>query len=182
MSEPIRYKVLCADNRNVSKCGVKVGDIGELVSIEPDGDVLLYSPNWIGESYFRSYPVYFNPEDVERLVDTNRAEIRKSRWDEIIDNLTSNSEMSKAEVDLVKSVLKNNTPYEVIPDPIDHIIEKEVQTHLDANFVGKVGNPHFYYKSEILNTWFCWDDDCDCWQECNFQDVTNDKFIAVKFG
>lgn len=153
---------------------VKVGDVATFTGRRYDGQVLLECPDW------REY-VWFLPHQIE-LMSTKQTEIRKSRWDEIIDNLTSNGEMSKAELNLVKSVLKNNTPYEVVSDPTDFVIEKEVQTHLDANFVGKGGNPHFYYKSEILNTWFCWDEDYDCWQECDFQDVTDDEFIVVKFG
>lgn len=170
-------KVRITNNKdnNVNTLGfVEAGDVATFTGSRHDGRVLLKHVDWKDS-------VWFLPHQIE-LTSTKQTEIRKSRWDEIIDNLTSNGEMSKAELNLVKSVLKNNTPYEVVPDPTDFVIEKEVQTHLDANFVGKGGNPHFYYKSEILNTWFCWDEDYDCWQECDFQDVTDDEFIVVKFG
>ena len=169
-------KVRITDNKanNVGVFGfVEVGDVATYTGVHYENRVLLNCGDWEESVWFLLHQI--------ELVSTDQTEICKSRWDEIIDNLTSNSEMSKAEIDLVKSVLKNNIPYEVVPDPTDPIIEKGVQTHLDANFVGKTGNPHFYYKSEILNTWFCWDDDYNYWQECDFEDVRDDDFIVVKF-
>ena len=174
MKKGDKFRITDNKGNNVGVFGfVSVGDVATYTGVHHEGRLLLNCEDWEESVWFLSTQI--------ESVDTEQTEICKSRWDEIIDSLTSNSEMSKAEADLVKSVLKNNTPYEVVSDPTDPIIEKGVQTHLDANFVGKTGNPHFYYKSEILNTWFCWDDDYDYWQECDFEDVRDDDFITVKF-
>ena len=96
--------------------------------------------------------------------------IYKSRWDEIVENLSKPlNTMTDEEAEVVKSVLKNNVPYSVVNDPVivDPIIENEEQTHLDATHIGDTGNASLYYKSEILKKWFWWGEDYK-WVECNF--------------
>lgn len=96
--------------------------------------------------------------------------IYKSRWDEIIESLEGGSNgvagMTEEEAEVVKSVLKNNVPFNVV-EISDPIIEKEEQTHLDATHIGDTGNCALYYKSELLKKWFWWGEDYT-WEECNF--------------
>lgn len=123
---------------------------------------------------------YFDPEHLEIVgsedepaKSTNQSEyliIYKSRWDEIVESLEGGSNgvagMTDEEAEVVKSVLKNNVPFNVV-EALDPIIEKGKQTHLDATHIGDVGNASLYYKSEILKKWFWWDED-DAWEECDF--------------
>ena len=97
--------------------------------------------------------------------------IYKSRWNEIVESLESGYGLTDEEVEVVKSVLKNNVPFNVANDPviIDLIIEKEEQTHLDATHIGDVGNASLYYKSEILKKWFWWNPSDNTWGECDFE-------------
>ena len=74
--------------------------------------------------------------------------------------------MTDEEAEIVKSILKNNVPFNVV-EISDPIIEKEEQTHLDATHIGNTGNASLYYKSEILKKWFWWGED-DAWEECDF--------------
>ena len=122
---------------------------------------------------------YFDPEHLEivesedkPVKSTNQSEdliIYKSRWDEIVESLEGGCGMTDEEAEIVKSVLKNNTPFNIVNDPVivDLIIEKEEQTHLDATHIGDTGNASLYYKSEILKKWFWWGED-DAWEECDF--------------
>lgn len=110
--------------------------------------------------------------------------IYKSRWDEIIENLHKPlSCMSDEELEVVKSVLKNNVPFNVVEKPvvIDPVIEKEHQTHLDANFVGIQGNSCFYYRSYILKQWFYWNESSE-WKECDFEYEDVNDMLLVSFG
>lgn len=109
--------------------------------------------------------------------------IYKSRWDEIIENLEGSYGMSDEEVEVIKSVLKNNVPFNVVEKPvvIDPVIEKEQQTHLDANFVGMQGNPCFYYRSYILKQWFYWNEDYE-WGKCDFYYGYINDMLPVSFG
>ena len=110
--------------------------------------------------------------------------IYKSRWDEIIENLSKPLNcMSDEEVEVVKSVLKNNVPFNVIETPVavDPIIEKEDQTHLDANYVGIGRNGCFYYRSDILKQWFYWNEDYE-WGECDFDYNDIGDVLPVSFG
>ena len=123
---------------------------------------------------------YFDPEHLEivesedkPVKSTNQSEdliIYKSRWNEIVESLEGGYGMTDEEVEIVKSVLKNNVPYSVINDPVitDQIIEKEEQTHLDATHIGDTGNCALYYKSELLKKWFWWNTSDGFWQECSF--------------
>ena len=110
--------------------------------------------------------------------------IYKSRWDEIVESLEGGSNgvagMTDEEVEIVKSVLKNNVPFNVANDPviIDPIIEKEEQTHLDATHIGDTGNASLYYKSEILKKWFCWNEDYT-WEECSFDYQDDEDLFPI---
>ena len=148
----------------------EVGDVG--IFQKNDGDDRLPL-----EVDFKYDYWYFDPEHLEivesedNLVkSTSQSEdliIYKSRWDEIIENLSKPLNiMTDEEVEIVKSVLKNNVPFCVV-DVSDPILEKREQTHLDATHIGDTGNASLYYKSEILKKWFCWNEDY-IWEECKF--------------
>ena len=151
----------------------EVGDVG--IFQKNDGDDRLPLKVDFKYDYW-----YFDPNHLEivesedkPVKSTNQSEdliIYKSRWDEIVENLSKPiNTMTDEEAEIVKSVLKNNVPYSVVNDPVivDPIIEKEGQTHLDATHIGDTGNASLYYKSEILKKWFWWGEDYT-WEECNF--------------
>ena len=92
--------------------------------------------------------------------------IYKSRWDEIVESLEGGYGMTDEEAEIVKSVLKNNIPFNVV-SICDPIIEKGEQTHLDATHIRDTGNCSLYYKSEVLKKWFWWGEDYK-WVECDF--------------
>lgn len=109
--------------------------------------------------------------------------IYKSRWDEIIENLRNPlNRMTDEEVEVVKSVLKNNIPFNVVPDlkVIDTVIEKEDQTHLDATHIGDTGHFDLYYKSTLLNKLFWWNS--TSWVESSFNYEDDGDLIPVSFG
>ena len=133
---------------------------------------------------------WFDPKDLEIVENiqkevTNQSPdllIYKYRWDEIIENLSKPLNcMSDEEVEVVKSVLKNNIPFNVVPNLVDHVIEKEQQTHLDANYVGVGRNGCFYYRSDILKQWFYWNGDYE-WEGCDFDYNDIDDVLPVSFG
>ena len=151
----------------------EVGDVG--IFQKNDGDDNLPLKVDFKHDYW-----YFDPEHLEivesedkPVKSTNQSEdliIYKSRWDEIIENIDNSLNcLTEEEAEIVKSVLKNNLPFNIVNDPVivDPIIEKEEQTHLDATHIGGVCNAGFYYKSEILKKWFWWGEDYN-WVECNF--------------
>ena len=154
-------------DNNVEKIAfVKLGDIGTFVEECPlTFNILLTCKTW-------KYDVWFKHTQLE-LVEgqTNESPdliIYKSRWDEIIENLSKPlNYMTDEEVEVVKAVLKNNTPFSIVPDLVDSVIEKEDQTHLDANYVGVGRNGCFYYRSDTLKQWYYWNEDSE-WGECNF--------------
>ena len=159
---------------------VKLEDIGTFVEECPlTFNILLMCKTW-------KYAVWFNRNQLE-LVEgqTNESPdliIYKSRWDEIIENLSKPLNcMSDEEVEIVKSVLKNNTPFSIVPDLVDPVIEKEDQTHLDANYVGVGRNGCFYYRSNILKQWFYWNEDYE-WGECYFDYNDVGDVLPVSFG
>ena len=159
---------------------VKLVDIGTFVEECPlTFNILLMCKTW-------KYAVWFNRNQLE-LVEgqTNESPdliIYKSRWDEIIENLNKPLNcMSDEEVEIVKSVLKNNTPFNIVPDLVDSVIEKEDQTHLDANYVGVGRNGCFYYRSDILKQWFYWNEDYE-WGECYFDYNDVGDVLPVSFG
>ena len=76
-------------------------------------------------------------------------------------------DLTDEQVTLVKSVLKSNVPSSVVTDKLDPVISKEVQTHLDANYIGDDSNCVLYYKSDVLKKWFYWNEYC-FWVECGF--------------
>ena len=159
---------------------VKLGDIGTFVEECPlTFNILLMCKTW-------KYAVWFNRNQLE-LVEgqTNESPdliIYKSRWDEIIENLSKPLNcMTDEEVEIVKSVLKNNTPFNVVPNLVDSVIEKEDQTHLDANYVGVGRNGCFYYRSDILKQWFYWNEDYE-WGECDFDYNDVGDVLPVSFG
>ena len=136
----------------------EVGDVG--IFQKNDGDDNLPLKVDFKHDYW-----YFDPEHLE-IVESEDKPVKsstyqsedliiyKSRWDEIVENLSKPlNTMTDEEAEIVKSVLKNNVPYSVINAPVivDPIIEKEEQTHLDATHIGDTGNASLYYKSEILN-------------------------------
>ena len=147
----------------------KVGDVG--IFQKNDGDDNLPLKVNFKHDYW-----YFDPEHLEivesedkPVKSTNQSEdliIYKSRWDEIVESLESGYGMTDEEVEIVKSVLKNNAPFNVV-EISDPIIENEEQTHLDATHIGDTGNASLYYKSEILKKWFWWGED-HTWEECEF--------------
>ena len=64
---------------------------------------------------------------------------------------------------------------------VDPVIEKEDQTHLDANYVGVGRNGCFYYRSDILKQWFYWNEDYE-WGECDFDYKDVNDMLPVSFG
>ena len=158
---------------------VRVGDIAKVLSFNNyPPTVELYSDNWKHSLYFKEF-------QFEPILTTSQSEdliIYKSRWDEIIENLSKPLNcMTDEEVEIVKSVLKNNIPFNVVPNLVDSVIEKEDQTHLDANYVGVGRNGCFYYRSDILKQWFYWNEDYE-WGECDFDYNDIGDVLPVSFG
>ena len=158
---------------------VRVGDIAKVLSFNNEPPTVeLYSDNWKHSLYFKEF-------QFEPILTTSQSEdliIYKSRWDEIIENLSKPLNcMTDEEVEVVKAVLKNNTPFNVVPDLVDPVIEKEDQTHLDANYVGVGRNGCFYYRSDILKQWFYWNEDYE-WGECDFDYNDIGDVLPVSFG
>ena len=176
-----RFRVRNNVDNNVEYIAfVKLGDIGTFVEECPlSFNVRLTCETW-------KYDVWFNRSQLE-LVEgqTNESPdliIYKSRWDEIIENLSKPLNcMTDEEVEIVKSVLKNNIPFNVVPNLVDSVIEKEDQTHLDANYVGVGRNGCFYYRSDILKQWFYWNEDYE-WGECDFDYNDIGDVLPVSFG
>ena len=158
---------------------VRVGDIAKVLSFNNEPPTVeLYSDNWKHSLYFKEF-------QFEPILTTSQSEdliIYKSRWDEIIENLSKPLNcMTDEEVEIVKSVLKNNIPFNVVPNLVDSVIEKEDQTHLDANYVGVGRNGCFYYRSDILKQWFYWNEDYE-WDECDFDYNDIGGVLPVSFG
>ena len=158
---------------------VRVGDIAKVLSFNNEPPTVeLYSDNWKHSLYFKEF-------QFEPILTTSQSEdliIYKSRWDEIIENLSKPLNcMTDEEVEVVKAVLKNNIPFNVVPDLVDPVIEKEDQTHLDANYVGVGRNGCFYYRSDILKQWFYWNEDYE-WGECDFDYNDIGDVLPVSFG
>ena len=158
---------------------VRVGDIAKVLSFNNEPPMVeLYSDNWKHSLYFKEF-------QIEPILTTSQSEdliIYKSRWDEIIENLSKPLNcMTDEEVEIVKSVLKNNIPFNVVPNLVDSVIEKEDQTHLDANYVGVGRNGCFYYRSDILKQWFYWNEDYE-WGECDFYYNDIGDVLPVSFG
>ena len=176
-----RFRVRNNIDNNVEDIAfVKLGDIGTFVEECPlSFNVRLTCETW-------GYAVWFKRTQLE-LVEgqTNESPdliIYKSRWDEIIENLSKPLNcMTDEEVEIVKSVLKNNTPFNVVPNLVDSVIEKEDQTHLDANYVGVGRNGCFYYRSDILKQWFYWNEYYE-WGECDFDYNDIGDVLPVSFG
>ena len=158
---------------------VRVGDIAKVLSFNNEPPMVeLYSDNWKHSLYFKEF-------QFEPILTTSQSEdliIYKSRWDEIIENLSKPLNcMTDEEVEVVKAVLKNNIPFSIVPDLVDPVIEKEDQTHLDANYVGVGRNGCFYYRSDILKQWFYWNEDYE-WGECDFDYNDIGDVLPVNFG
>ena len=158
---------------------VRVGDIAKVLSFNNEPPTVeLYSDNWKHSLYFKEF-------QFEPILTTSQSEdliIYKSRWDEIIENLSKPLNcMTDEEVEVVKAVLKNNTPFSIVPDLVDPVIEKEGQTHLDANYVGVGRNGCFYYRSDNLKQWFYWNEDYE-WGECDFDYNDIGDVLPVSFG
>lgn len=171
-----RFRVRNNVDNNVEDIAfVKLGDIGTFVEECPlSFNVRLTCKTW-------KYDVWFKRTQLE-LVEgqTNESPdliIYKSRWDEIIENLSK----PLNRMTIVKSVLKNNTQFSIVPDLVDPIIEKEGQTHLDANYVGVGRNGCFYYRSDILKQWFYWNESSE-WEECYFGYNDIGDVLPVSFG
>lgn len=155
---------------------VSIGDVG---TVKPD-DIGVGKDKVLVESESWGYGVYFFSHQLENVMPSEDLIIYKSRWDEIIENLEGGYGMTDEEVEVIKSVLKSNIPFNVIEDPvvIDLVIEKEQQTHLDANFVGTQGNPCFYYRSDILKQWFYWNKSSE-WEECEFDYDSTSQLLPI---
>ena len=168
------------DNNVEDIAFVKLGDIGTFV----EECLLTFKVRLTCKTW--KYDVWFERTQLE-LVEgqTNESPdliIYKSRWDEIIENLSKPLNcMTDEEVEIVKSVLKNNTPFYVVPNLVDSVIEKEDQTHLDANYVGVGRNGCFYYRSDILKQWFYWNEYYE-WGECDFDYNDIGDVLPVSFG
>ena len=175
-----KVRVLNNVDNNVERFKfVRVGDIAKVLSFNNEPPTVeLYSDNWKHSLYFKEF-------QFEPILTTSQSEdliIYKSRWDEIIENLSKPLNcMTDEEVEIVKSVLKNNTPFNVVPNLVDSVIEKEDQTHLDANYVGVGRNGCFYYRSDILKQWFYWNEDYE-WGECDFDYNDIGDVLPVSFG
>ena len=158
---------------------VRVGDIAKVLSFNNEPPMVeLYSDNWKHSLYFKEF-------QFEPILTTSQSEdliIYKSRWDEIIENLSKPLNcMTDEEVEIVKSVLKNNTPFNIVPNLVDSVIEKEDQTHLDANYVGVGRNGCFYYRSDILKQWFWWSEDLK-WVDTEIDYYDFCELLPVSFG
>ena len=162
----------------------EVGDVGIFQKNDGDDNLPL-------KVDFKHDHWYFDPEHLEivesedkPVKSTNQSEdliIYKSRWDEIIENIDNSLNcLTEEEAEIVKSVLKNNLPFNIVNDPVivDPIIEKEEQTHLDATHIGDTGNASLYYKSEILKKWFCWNEDYT-WEECRFDYQDDEDLFPI---
>lgn len=175
-----KVRVLNNVDNNVERFKfVRVGDIAKVLSFNNEPPTVeLYSDNWKHSLYFKEF-------QFEPILTTSQSEdliIYKSRWDEIIENLSKPLNcMTDEEVEIVKSVLKNNIPFNVVPNLVDSVIEKEDQTHLDANYVGVGRNGCFYYRSDILKQWFYWNEDYE-WGECDFDYNDIGDVLPVSFG
>ena len=155
--------------------GVNIGDVGTVKSV-------LFVVGKVEVDLETVSGVYFLPHQLKSLSPSDDLIIYKSRWDEIIENLSKPLNcMTDEEVEIVKSVLKNNTPLNVVPNLVDSVIEKEDQTHLDANFVGMRGNPCFYYRSDILKQWFWWSEDLK-WVDTEIDYYDFCELLPVSFG
>ena len=157
--------------------GVNIGDVGTVKSV-------LFVVGKVEVDLETVSGVYFLPHQLKSLSPSDDLIIYKSRWDEIIENLSKPLNcMTDEEVEIVKSVLKNNIPFSIVPDlkVIDSVIEKEDQTHLDANYVGVGRNGCFYYRSDILKQWFYWNEDYE-WGECDFDYNDIGDVLPVSFG
>ena len=106
-------------------------------------------------------------------------EITKSRWEEIIEEIEGWYGLTDEELNVIKSVLKSNVPSNVVEDKIDPVISKEVQTHLDANYIGDIGNCALYYKSDVLKKWFYWDNYLYSWIDCSFPYEDNSNLFPI---
>lgn len=157
---------------------VRVGDIAKVLSFNNEPPTVeLYSDNWKHSLYFKEF-------QFEPILTTSQSEdliIYKSRWDEIIENLSKPLNcMTDEEVEIVKSVLKNNTPFNVVPNLVDPVISKEVQTHLDATHIGDTRHFNLYYMSKLLNKLFWWNS--TSWVESGFNYEDDGDLIPVSFG
>lgn len=166
------------DNNVQCVLHVNVGDVGIVKKIIANvNKIEVESKDWNRSS------VYFLPHQLTILSESEDVIIYKSRWDEIVEMVQGGYGMSDEEAEIVKSVLKNNIPFNVVPDlqVFDPVIEKEVQTHLDANYVGVGGNSYFYYRSDILKEWFYWSDDSE-WVDCDYEYTVWREVLPVSFG
>lgn len=195
-----KFRVVNLDgDLNLEKCGVKVGDIGEITEECDDdiGIIQLFNENWEGEKSYASKKVYFYKSNIEPFLEKTLVEetivedspiqkdfeeITESRWEEIIENIEGGYGLTDEESEIVKSVLKLNKPFNVIPDLVDPVLSREEQTHIDATHIGDTGNAYFYYKSKILKKWFCWDEEDCFWEECEFSYKDCEDLIPVKIG
>ena len=164
-----------------------IGDVG-IFQHNDGGDTLPLAVDFGGEYwYFDPYHLEIVENSDEPVKLSTLSEdliIYKSRWNEIIENLSKPLNiMTDEEVEIVKSVLKNNVPYSVVNDPVivDPVIAKEDQTHLDANYVGVGRNGCFYYRSDTLKQWFWWNEDYE-WGECDFDYNDIGDVLPVSFG
>lgn len=169
-----KVKVINRVGNNVERYDcVKNGDIATVKSFYTECNeykIELKNVGW-------NYPLFFLPHQIEPCAEQTQSEdliIYKSRWDEIVDSLEAGDNfvvLTDEEAEIVKSVLKNNVPFNVVeltePTIVDPLIEKEEQTHLDATHIGGTHNVALYYKSEVLKKWFWWNEDHE-WEECEF--------------
>ena len=164
------------NNVGLLEC-VNIGDVGIVKSIACNINKVQ-----VVSEYWRDCIWYF-PHQLENVTPSEDLIIYKSRWDEIIEGVNDACNMTEEEENIVKSVLKNNTPFNVVPDlkVVDPVLEKEDQTVLDANYVGVGRNGCFYYRSDILKQWFYWNEDYE-WGECDFDYNDVNEMLPVSFG
>lgn len=155
---------------------INIGDVAQVLRFgDLTSAVYLNCKSW-------DKPLFFEPHQIELYVEqpnTSHSEdlvIYKSRWDELVESVNDACNMTQEEEEIIKSVLKNNVPFNVV-EISDPIIEKEEQTHLDATHIGDTGNGAFYYKSEILKKWFWWG--AENWEDCEFDYQDSEDLFPI---
>ena len=160
-----------------------VGDVGVFIEVCEIVDWPLVVKFGEKDWFFRPKHLEIIGSEDNLVKSTSQSEdliIYKSRWDEIVESLEGGYGMTDEEAEIVKSVLKNNTPFNIVNDPVivDPIIEKEEQTHLDATHI-RGSSTTLYYKSKLLKKWFWWSEDYN-WVECNF-DYQDYNWVECNF-
>lgn len=105
-------------------------------------------------------------------------------WKSFLDWVDEENGMTVGINDGVVNYLKSLSP-KFISNSTQEVLKRN--SHLDANYVGEVSNPCFYYYSTEDNEVFCYNDKCK-WVVCDFSDregsVKNNTFrmIPISFN